>query len=227
MRCSKCRRLLVEFSEGWLEDKLVQEIRDHLTECILCRRELDDLRSSAELLRSAGLFNKRVLAPSDFTAERIMDRIRQRAKVHLESSRSFVLRIAVACCLLAFISTLFFHLEHPEEQSQTRVSQPQLSKPQVAMIPSKAKIPDTKQNLIRDEDRSMPKPLHDLKASVKHMPKIRNSNKVSIPPHEQILDAGTVPIHNIKGYISMELVRLLEQTLEAIKGDEQEWEVEI
>jgi hypothetical protein len=130
--------------------------------------------------------------PADF-AERVMDRVRQNARIHcwskLQHSKFPFRRIAsgvlAACCLLVLGAMLFFHAGFSERQNSIS-------------MPDRTSTEGT-----------------DLESP--------NGVEVFTSRSDWGPDAGTPPLYHAK----MELVRLLEQTLEIIERGEQEWEVEI
>jgi hypothetical protein len=162
MKCIKCRRLLMELSEGQLEDTLAQEIRDHLARCEVCRRYFDSLQSSLQLVDDAKRFEVIPEPPADF-AERVMDRVQRGVKNHFPSRR-LVYGIVAICLALAIGAISLFYMEPWEKQS----------------------------------------------------PPPRPDNNV-------LSDADAASLYHAK----MELVRLLEQTLEIIERGEKEWEIEM
>ncbi len=162
MKCSKCKRLLMELSEGQLEGALAQSIREHLAGCDSCRRELYGLQSSLHLMDDAKRFEAIPDPPADF-AERVMDRIHRGVKKHFPFRR-LVYGIVPVCFALAIGAISLFYMEPWEKQS--------------------------------------PPPRPD-------------SNALS--------GADTASLYHAK----MELVRLLEQTLEIIERGEKEWEIEM
>ena len=106
MKCSKCRQLLVEFSEGRLESELNQEIREHISDCGACRRELDDFQSSLSLIEDTRSLERIPDPPGDFV-QQVMNRVGQNNSSR-PSFRRFALGITVACCLLGIGMVLFF-----------------------------------------------------------------------------------------------------------------------
>jgi hypothetical protein len=115
MKCIKCRRLLMELSEGQLEGALAQSIREHLAGCDSCRRELYGLQSSLQLVDDAIRFQAIPKPPADF-AERVMDRIHPGVKSHFPFRR-LVSGIVVVCFALAIGAISLFYMEPWEKQS--------------------------------------------------------------------------------------------------------------
>ena len=113
MKCIKCRRLLMELSEGRLEGELAQSIREHLAVCDSCRRELYSLKSSLQLMDDAKRFEAIPEPPADF-AERVMDRVHRGVKSHFPFRR-LVYGIVAVCFALAIGAG--FYMEFREEQS--------------------------------------------------------------------------------------------------------------
>lgn len=106
MKCLKCRQLLVEFSEGRLESELSQEIREHISDCGACRRELEDFQSSLILIEDTRKLERAPGPPGDFV-EQVMNRVQQNNSSR-PSFRRLALGITVACCLLGIGMVLFF-----------------------------------------------------------------------------------------------------------------------
>jgi len=71
MRCERAKPLLFWYLEKSLTSEEEREMRNHLRECPLCRKELSYLREVIEAIESYPL----VREPTDLTA-RIMDQIR-------------------------------------------------------------------------------------------------------------------------------------------------------
>jgi hypothetical protein len=115
MKCSKCRRLLMELSEGRLEGALAQSIREHLAGCDSCRRELYGMQSSLQLVGDAKRFQSVPDPPADF-AERVMDRIHQGIKTNFPS-RKLVSGVVAVCFALAIGAISLFYTEPWEKQS--------------------------------------------------------------------------------------------------------------
>ena len=115
MKCSECRKLLVELSEGLLENGLEQRVRGHLSACEACRRELEDFRSSLGLILHAESLGKSADPPADF-ADRVMARVRQDMKARFPS-RGLVLGALAACLLLVFGAIMLYRTGFREKQS--------------------------------------------------------------------------------------------------------------
>jgi anti-sigma factor RsiW len=115
MKCIKCRRLLMELSEGQLEGASAQSIREHLAGCDSCRRELYGLQSSMKLMDDAKRFEAAPEAPADF-AERIMDRVQRGVKSHFPFRR-LVSGIVAVCFVLAIGAISLFYTEPWEKQN--------------------------------------------------------------------------------------------------------------
>ncbi len=124
MKCSKCKQLLVEFSEGRLEGELEQEIRKHISDCGACQQDLDDFRSGLRLMDDARSFENIPRPPADF-AEQVMNRVRQNHRGYSRGYSPFRRRafgITAMCCLLGLGMILLFHGEFLEKQSPAPVS---------------------------------------------------------------------------------------------------------
>ena len=106
MKCSKCKQLLVEFSEGRLKSELNQEIRKHISDCGACQQELDDFQSSLSLIEDTRNLERVPDPPGDFV-EQVMNRVQQNNSSR-PSFRRLALGITVACCLLGIGIVLFF-----------------------------------------------------------------------------------------------------------------------
>lgn len=167
MKCSKCKRLLVGFSEERLTDESYQEIRKHISDCSACRQELDDLRSSLRLVGDARELEAIPDPPGDF-AERVMSRVHQDS-VNYSPFRRLAFGLIAVSCLLGLGMVLLFYGGFLERQYPV----PPASEDKM---------------MVETED----------------------------PDNMLSLD-----------HIKRELVRVLDQTLEAIERSEQEWEVEI
>ncbi len=115
MKCIKCRRLLMELSEGQLEDSLAQSVREHLAGCDSCRRELYGLQSSLQIMDDAKRCQAIPEPPADF-AERVMDRIHRGVKSHFPSRR-LVSGIVAISFVLAIGAISLFYMEPWEKQS--------------------------------------------------------------------------------------------------------------
>ncbi len=115
MKCIKCRKLLMELSEGQLEGTLAQSIREHLAGCDSCRRELYGLQSSLKIMDDAIRFQAAPEPPADF-AERVMDRIHRGVKTHFPSRR-LVSGVVATCFVLAIGAISLFYTEPWEKQS--------------------------------------------------------------------------------------------------------------
>jgi len=115
MKCIKCRRLLMELSEGQLEGALAQSIREHLAGCDSCRRELYGIQSSLQMMEDAKRFQTIPEPPADF-AERVMDRIHRGMKTHFPFRR-LVSGIVAICFALAIGAISLFYVEPWEKQT--------------------------------------------------------------------------------------------------------------
>jgi predicted anti-sigma-YlaC factor YlaD len=115
MRCSKCRKLLVEFSEGRLKGKLDEDVWDHIADCAACRRELDGFQSSLELMDAVMRVERVPKTPTDL-AERIMERIHRDAKPRI-AFRRLAFGVIVSFCLIV-LGTLFLPSRLAERQEQ-------------------------------------------------------------------------------------------------------------
>lgn len=115
MKCIKCRRLLMELSEGQLEGVLAQSIREHLAGCDSCRRELYGLQSSLQLVDDAKRFQAVPDPPADF-AERVIESIHRGVKTHFPIRR-LASGIVAICLALAIGAISLFYMEFREEQN--------------------------------------------------------------------------------------------------------------
>jgi hypothetical protein len=115
MRCSKCRKLLVEFSEGRLKGKLDEGVWTHIADCAACRRELDGFQSSLELMDAFMSVERVPKTPTDL-AERIMERIHRDAKPRI-AFRRLAFGVIVSICLVV-LGTLFLPSKLAERQEQ-------------------------------------------------------------------------------------------------------------
>ena len=114
MKCIKCRRLLIELSEGQLEGTLAQSISEHLAGCDACRRELYGIQSSLQMMDDAKRFQAAPKPPADF-AEQVMDRIRRGVKTSFPFRR-LVSGIVAICLVLAIGAISVFYMEFWEKQ---------------------------------------------------------------------------------------------------------------
>jgi hypothetical protein len=115
MKCIKCKRLLMELSEGRLEGALAQSIREHLAGCDSCRQELYGIQSSLQLIDDAKRFQAVPKPPADF-AERVIERIHQGEKTNFPSRR-LASGIVTVCFVLAIGAISLFYMEPWEKQS--------------------------------------------------------------------------------------------------------------
>jgi anti-sigma factor RsiW len=53
-RCYRFERLLTAYADGELPERLTQAVERHVSSCERCARELDSIRASARILRTAG-----------------------------------------------------------------------------------------------------------------------------------------------------------------------------
>lgn len=105
MKCSKCKKLLVEFTDGRLEHKLHQEIMTHISGCEICRQELDNYQQSLRLLDD--IKNSEIIpdAPDGF-AEKVMEQMQQKSG-NFFGLRKFTIGIALVTCLLVMGLVLY------------------------------------------------------------------------------------------------------------------------
>jgi len=120
MKCSKCKQLLVEFSEERLESGLNQEIREHISDCGACRQELNDFQSSLSLMEDTRNLERVPDPPGDFV-EQVMNRVRQNDGGH-HPFRRLAFGFAIVCCLLGLGTALLFHEGTPKKQYTPPVS---------------------------------------------------------------------------------------------------------
>ncbi len=137
MRCSKCSKLLVEFTEGRLENKQAQEIKKHIAGCAACRRELDEFQASLELV--CGSMEKTPDTPADL-AERVIDRVHRDANVHFPRRR-LIVGIAAACCLLIFGAILSFNIREREHLTRNIRERGHLARNSAATGEMRVEIP--------------------------------------------------------------------------------------
>jgi len=191
-----------------------------------------------ELVRSCEIFGKTPAPPVDF-AERAMDRVRRGA--YPAFSHRSALEIAFICCILGMAS--FFYIRSSEVRDQIRMPEPQLDNAAVEMvrveIPKKAtpvRLPayaGISQSTKRRDSQSTKAPgIRTFSRPARKNTAIagtkRTVQKVApAPESNQITGKITIPLYQIKTHISMELVRLLDQTIEMIERGEQQWEVKI
>ena len=109
MRCSKYKKLLIEYADGRLEDNLGKKLEIHLKSCHHCRVELETLKESLSFMIAAA--HDAIPEPSAEFIPKLRRRIEQQ---NSESRKIFSiqknpcfstpwLRIAFAMALLVFI----------------------------------------------------------------------------------------------------------------------------
>jgi len=119
MKCSKCRKLLIEFSEGRLEGELGRTLQKHIENCASCRQELDSFQSSLELMDAARRLRKVPYPPADFVGQ-VMQSVAQNADARIYHKR-LAFGVLALCCLLA-LGALLFPSRISERQSMTEES---------------------------------------------------------------------------------------------------------
>ncbi|MEK7398197.1 MAG: zf-HC2 domain-containing protein [Candidatus Poribacteria bacterium] len=203
MKCSKYKKLLVEFADGHLDHLRSQEIRSHIEECQSCKKELDDLRSSMELMGNS-ILSDNPKTPEGFSTA-VLDRLYQEQK---ESwlSRNIILGVAFVICLLVLGMGLFLNI-NSSKQRDIWIEHAQLSGTSI-----KAELP--KKIVVSEFQAEQPKIIKKTtKSSVKNKNQQNQTTKVENAKSDEIM--------------SIELIKLLNQTLEIIEGDEQECEIAI
>ena len=89
-----------------MEAELDREIREHISDCDACRRELDDFQSSLSLIEDTRSLERIPDPPDDFVKQ-VMNRVQQNNSSQ-SPFRRFALGITAACCLLGIGMILFF-----------------------------------------------------------------------------------------------------------------------
>jgi hypothetical protein len=203
MKCIKYKRLLVDFADGCLSPLQYQKIQSHIEECQSCKKELNDLRFSMELVGN-GILSDNPKTPEGFSTA-VLDRLYKEQK---ESwlSRNIILGIAFVVCLLVLGMGLFLNLNSPKQKDMW-IENAQLDRTSI-----KTELPQK----IMVSERQIEKP-QIIKKSTKSNAK--NKNSQSQPAKDENVKSDET--------VSIELIKLLNQTLEIIEGDEQECEIAI
>jgi hypothetical protein len=203
MKCSKYKKLLVEYADGQLDALQSQKMQSHIEECQSCKKELDDLRSSMELVGNS-ILSDNPKTPEGFSTA-VLDRLYQEQK---ESwlSRNIILGVAFVICLLVLGMGLFLNF-NSSKQRDVWIENAQLSGMSI-----KAELP--KKIMASEFQAEQPK---IIKKTIQSNAKNKNQQSQSVKA-ENVKSDETV---------SIELIKLLNQALEIIKGDEQECEIVI
>ena len=203
MKCSKYKKLIVEFIDERLDDQKNQEVQNHIIVCTACKNDVEKLRSSMELLVSDSILSKE-LKPPDRFPESVLDRIHNE-KTQPISPFNLALCVIATVCLLGFILGLRFYLRSSESEVLTYQS---------GNASIKTDLPKVVTSRHQIETKFKPVTKENIKSKNIGVKTFVSSNK-------------NEDLHQTKTYISMEILKLLGPTLEIIEGDEQEWEVEI
>jgi len=202
MKCSKCRKLLVEFQDCRLDGILATEVKAHIDNCRSCRHEADEFRYALESVIKLDK-NTKMPKPSDDFLDCVMDRIRDRSVFAFYPNR-LAIGMTLICWLIAF-SLIFFYVRLSEQNSQITAPDVQLS--------GKNKI-------------GLPKPKTANRLNIKSLDSNKLSDQKRIKKTQAkadlFSDANQIDMHE-----SIELLRVLGQALEVMEGDKQEWEIEI
>ena len=89
MKCSKCRKLLIEYADGRLQNTLSKELKTHLENCHRCNVELKALRTSLNLVMETA--DEVISTPSEEFIPKLRGRIE-----HLNSSKTMTYFFACA-----------------------------------------------------------------------------------------------------------------------------------
>ncbi len=117
MKCSKCRKLLIEYADGRLPNTLSEELKTHLENCHRCNVELKALRTSLSLVMETA--DEVISTPSEEFIPKLRGRIEQLSSSKTISWKYRWLRIAFAAALLLFILgtvVALRFLKNPEAQ---------------------------------------------------------------------------------------------------------------
>lgn len=214
MKCLKCRRLLVEYSEKRLDNHALQDMREHLRECPSCRSELERLLSSIDIVRSVDIFSEIPEPPEDF-AERVLAQISQKNVEHPSLAVKIMSGVAVVSCVLLFAIAISTYLNHTAKERRLIAYSP-------VGESIKVTIPNGFKMLRLSDIRSAKQNWRRLK------PKTANTEvkQAKTDRASSNLDSQKTQ-DTIEAHIGMELARKLGQTLEIIESGEQQWEIEI
>ena len=213
MKCSECKKLLVDYSDGNLDYQQSVDVQSHLADCGLCRHELDGLRNSLEMLRSDSVLMKEPVPPVNFT-ERLMGGIYKEEKSYNLFSSNFAMSVAITISILCLGLGLFLNF---------RLSKETLSDQNYDISEKSVKTELPKRVVPKMEN-----PVSAFKGKIKEIK--GNKKTVNITEKKNIHEDQPVNLDKIdqeKIQVKLELVEVLGQTLELIEGDEKEWEIEI
>jgi hypothetical protein len=203
MKCIKYKKQLVEYADGQIDPLQYQKMQSHIEECQSCKKELNDLRSSMELVGN-GILSDNPKTPEGFSTA-VLDRLYQEQK---ESwlSRNIIWGVAFVICLLVLGMGLFLNF-NSSKQKEMWIEYAQLNGTSI-----KTELPQK----IMVSERQIEQPKIIEKAT-----KLKEKNK--------IMQSQPSKNENVKSdeIVSIELIKLLNQALEIIKGDEQECEIVI
>jgi hypothetical protein len=205
MKCTKYKKLLVEFTDGRLDYHKNQEVQDHITICKTCRDEIEKLRSSMELVSFDNILSNETKPPDNFP-ENVLDRI-YGENTNSKLSFNLALSIVVMICLVGLgLEISFFHRSSSNQEKlayQTNTQSIKIALPKIVVT-------------------SKPDSVKPIGWEIKEKPVSNKNVQLSSVQHKNKNNLQQVNVH-----ISMEILRLLGPTLEVIEGDKQEWEIEI
>lgn len=205
MKCSKYKKLLVEFTDGRLDYHKNQDVQEHIISCVTCKCEVDKLRSSIELVKSNNILSKEP-RPPDNLPEQVLDRIYNERN---QSGVSFspVLGTVAIICLIGLILEIFL-INRPSEKQDTFMYQ-------IVTTSTKTDLPKIR---LSKHDSTQPA----FKADTKVKSRVVKNIELSNNQHK-----SKNSLQRANAYVSMEILKLLGPTLEVIEGEEKEWEIEI
>ena len=216
MKCSECKKLLVDYSDGNLDYQQSVDVQSHLADCESCRHELVGLRNSLEMLKSDSVLMKEPVPPVDFT-ERLMGGIHKEGKSYNLFASNFALSVAITISIFCLGLGLFLNFRSSKETLSDQnydISERSVK----TELPEKVAL-------------KMENPVTEFKGfKVKIKENKENKKTINVNKKEntdQKKPVNTDKIDQEKIQVKLELVEVLGQTLELIKGDEKEWEIEI
>ena len=99
--CKKIKELLSEYLDAALDEENTLLVKEHLLQCQVCRKELDDLRKMSETLQNL----EKTAAPQDFL-DKLHTRIKDRKSIDsflINLLKSPNLKVPVAVCLMILV----------------------------------------------------------------------------------------------------------------------------
>ena len=207
MKCARIRELLSEYMDGTLDPERTRGVKDHLSRCERCSKELASLKAVADALDSL----EPVKAPNDFL-ERVHLRIHQRSRIRKMLTFLFVpakIKIPLECAgalATAVLVILLFKgprrtiqiaqapspsvsLDAQEEETYARNG---LDERKIAQAPSPSVSRDAQEG-----ETYAPKDLDERKMEAPQQQTIRSKKSPQPPETSLPQDKGTptVPLH--------------------------------